>query len=126
MAPNLGGMATQLAENARFLGWEGDCLVLNLAPVAEHLRKDKAVERLRQALADYYQRPLRIRWETSTAQSGAEQTPAERRAAQQAERQRQAEQEVAASPWVQALVSAFDAKLIPESIQPIDNERGES
>jgi DNA polymerase-3 subunit gamma/tau len=119
-------MATQLAENTRLQGWEGDNLVLSLAPVAERLRNDKTVERLRQALADYYQRPLRLRLEIASAETGGEQTPAERKAALQAERQRQAAQEVADSPLVQALVSAFDAKVIPESIQPLDNQRGET
>jgi DNA polymerase-3 subunit gamma/tau len=120
IAPSLGGMATQLAENCLFKGWLGDALVLTLLPSGGNLASERAVARLQRALRDHYQRDLTLRLESADGASQTQLSPAERKAEQRVERQRQAVDEFHENACVQGLQQRFDATVISESIKPIE------
>ncbi|MBF0255708.1 MAG: DNA polymerase III subunit gamma/tau [Gammaproteobacteria bacterium] len=120
IAPALGGMATQLAENCLLKGWQGDSLVLSLLPSGNSLAGERSVERLQRALSEHFRRDLKLRLEPVAAVAQRQQSPAERKAEQRAERQRQAEEEFHTNPYVQGLNRGFDAAVVNESIKPID------
>lgn len=118
--PELGGMASQLAEHCTLKGWEGDTLILSLAPEAKRLASDKAKERLLLALRHYYGADILLRFDGSGTGATEAQSPAQRKAEERQLRQQEAEQAMAANPYVQALVQGFGAELIPGSIRPGD------
>jgi DNA polymerase-3 subunit gamma/tau len=120
IAPALGGMATQLAENCLLKGWQGDSLVLSLLPSGNSLAGERSVERLQRALSEYFRRDLKLRLEPVAAVAQRQQSPAERKADQRAGRQRQAQEEFHANPYVQGLSRDFDAAVVNESIKPIN------
>ncbi len=61
-----------------------------------------------------------VRVELSVARPETE-TPARREARQRADRQREAEQAMTEDPMVQTLQDTFDARLVPNSIKPVDD-----
>ncbi|QFY88221.1 DNA polymerase III subunit gamma/tau [Magnetovirga frankeli] len=120
IAPALGGMAMQLAENCLLQGWRGDTLTLSLLPSGNSLAGERAVERLQRALSEYFRRDIKLQLKPLDAAPQQQQSPAERKAEQRAEHQRRAEDEFQANPYVQGLSRDFDAAVVNESIRPIE------
>lgn len=118
--PELGGMATQLAEHCTLKGWEGDTLVLSLMPEAQRLASDKSKERLHRALKDYYGADILLRFDGSGPGAIEAQSPAQRKAEERQLRQQEAEEAMVGNPYVQALMQGFGAELIPGSVRPGD------
>ena len=101
---SLGGIATQVASNCVIDGWDGDLLKLVLLPEAGNLASERTVERLQPAGG----KPL------------VQQAPAQLKAQERVQRQQEAERTIRDDPYVQALSAEFDAKVITDSIKPID------
>jgi DNA polymerase-3 subunit gamma/tau len=117
IAPDLGGMATQLAEHCVIKGWDGNRLILSLA--STKLVSDKTKARLQEALGRYYGAEIDLQFEQlGTAASDRAQSPAERKAQERKERQHLAETALTQNPYVQGLIQSFQAELVPGSIQP--------
>ena len=117
---SLGGIATQVASNCVIDGWDGDLLKLVLLPEAGNLASERTVERLQSALAGYYGRPVKLRLQPAGGKPLVQQAPAQLKAQERVQRQQEAERTIRDDPYVQALSAEFDAKVITDSIKPID------
>lgn len=114
IAPDLGGMASQLAEHCVIKDWESDTLVLAL--MSTRLVSDKTRERLLRALQGYYGAEIGLRFDQPGTTASPGQSPAERKAKERKERLRLAELSLTHNPYVEALVQGFQAELVPGSI----------
>jgi DNA polymerase-3 subunit gamma/tau len=115
---SLSGPAGQLAAHAQFLGDDGDTLRLGLPEVHEHLKMPALQDRFANALADALGGPPRIAF---GAPREARETLSQRSARERDARQLRAEAEFAADPIVQRLVNEFGARIVPDSVRPLDN-----
>jgi len=114
----LGGVAKQLANNCVFGSWDGQRLILHLDPAHKQMRVSSSEQRLQKALSEYLGAPVKL--EISIGQKPAAATPAQLQAQARADRQREAEEAMANDPLVQAMEEQFGAKVIADSIRPID------
>lgn len=112
----LGGVASELAHNCELVAWDGQCLRLTLDQASQRLRVATTEQRLRAALAVVLGADLRL--EIQVAHPEGE-TPSQRRTREAGERQRAAEEALAADPVTQALGNQFGARLIPGSVRPM-------
>lgn len=112
----LRGPARMLAENSGFLGHRDDTLRLALAPEQEHLHSPKLVQQLEDALAQRLGGPLRVRYELASPGETAQARAARTRDARQAE----AERAFPADPAILQLVQEHGARILPDSIRPLD------
>ncbi|WP_024973051.1 DNA polymerase III subunit gamma/tau [Ralstonia pickettii] len=106
------GLAQQLAYQSELVAVEGATMRLRvpLPPLTDA----NVVERLEAALTEHFSTPVRVACDIGPARATAAAVDAEQRA----ERQRSAEDAIAANPFVQALVRDFAAQVVPGSIQP--------
>ena len=112
---DLGGVASELAHNCELVDWDGQCLRLTLDQASQRLRVAASEQRLRAALAVVLGDELRL--EIQVAQPEGE-TPSQRRTREARERQRVAEEALAADPVTQALSEKLGARLLPGSVRP--------
>ncbi|PMS31709.1 DNA polymerase-3 subunit gamma/tau [Trinickia symbiotica] len=122
LAVDLGltGVAYQLAFNSELTALEGE--VLKLAVPVPQYAEAAQVAKLKAALAQRLGRPVELRVEVGPARR----TAAVLEAAARAERQREAEREIGADPFVQSLVREFGATIVPGSIKPLSPDTGAS
>ncbi|MGB1110416.1 MAG: DNA polymerase III subunit gamma/tau [Gammaproteobacteria bacterium] len=113
----VGGMTRELAANCQWLGREGDVITLAIPPQHGQLRSESIEGRLTDAVSEALGEKVKLRFE-ETQPTG--ETPAALRQRQQDERQQRAEDSIANDPNVQAMVETFDARVVPDSVQPID------
>ena len=106
------GLAQQLAHQSELVAVEGVTVRLRVPLPA--LTEAGVVERLEAALTEHFGTPVRVACDIGTARATAAAVDAELRA----QRQRDAEDAIAANPFVQALVRDFAAQVVPGSIQP--------
>ncbi|RCS58266.1 DNA polymerase III subunit gamma/tau [Parvibium lacunae] len=111
---NVTGLAKQLATQSELLSVQGSQYVIRTA--AKPLSQGSPVEKLRQALSEYYQQPIRLQVEVGEVQS---QTAQHRDETARSERQQAAEQAIQQDPLVQGLLAEFDATIVPNSIRPV-------
>ena len=116
-ALNLTGMLKQLAVNCTLIGRTGDTLSLLLDSSQANLRTARLEERLQQALQTYYQAPIKL---VLTVGEPGGATPAQAQAREQSQRQQAAVHVIQSDANVQALIETFNARIHPESIQPLD------
>jgi DNA polymerase III subunit gamma/tau len=109
----LTGVAHQLAFNSELTALEGAVLKLNV-PVPQYA-DNAQVAKLSAALADRLGKPVELRVEIGPARR----TAAALEAAARAERQRAAEREIGADPFVQTLIREFGAAIVPGSVKPL-------
>jgi DNA polymerase-3 subunit gamma/tau len=113
----LGGITSQLANNCAFHSWDGETLRLQLDPAKQQLRVGQSEKRLldgiRERLGDQVKLQILV-------EQGEVETPAKRQARAQSERQQQAEQSFTNDPFVRELQEHFDARLVSDSIKPVD------
>jgi DNA polymerase-3 subunit gamma/tau len=116
-ALNLRGIAQQLAANCALQKRDVNAIHLTLDAAHSQLHSKQQEERLQQALQEHFGTPLRL-----VLQVGApdNETPAQRAAREAAERQQAAQQAIEQDPSVRALQDAFNARIQPESVRPID------
>lgn len=113
----LSGLARELALNCELRELaEGHCL-LRLASSAGHLQMKPAPEKLQQALAQYFGRPLVVKIELG---SPTAETPAVTAGRQRQERQDAAERAIEKDFFVQDAIVTLDATIVDSSIKPID------
>ncbi|HHI76081.1 MAG TPA: DNA polymerase III subunit gamma/tau, partial [Gammaproteobacteria bacterium] len=119
LLPRLGlsGMAAQLASHSVLQSWDGHTLVLAVDASCASMLGTRAEERLLEALRCELDAGLRLQWQ----QGGADDTPAARQQAAQAQREQAAREAMASDPLVQALQERFDGELDPESVRPIQS-----
>jgi len=115
---DLGGIARQLANNCVYRSWDGRTLQLQLDPAHRHLQVGSSQQRLRLALQDLLTADVKLVIEAEAAQID---TPAMIQARTREERQREAESQMAADPLVKTMEERFGARLIPESVEPVDS-----
>jgi DNA polymerase-3 subunit gamma/tau len=115
LAGSLGltGVAHQLAFNSELTELDGQTLALNV-PVPQYADAAQ-VAKLKAALADKLGKAVEVR----VAVGPARRTAAVLEAAARAQRQREAERELGADPFVQSLIRDFGASIVPGSIRPV-------
>jgi DNA polymerase-3 subunit gamma/tau len=75
-----------------------------------------ALDKLQQALSDYFGRPLMLRFELASNEAD---TPAVAAGRDRQERQERAIASVEQDPFVRDVIESFDASLVESSIKPI-------
>jgi len=111
----LGGVASQLANNCGFAGWDGHRLALTLAPECRNLRVPSAEGRLQGALVRVLGKELEVEIQVSHPEG---EIPAQRQVRQHTRRQVQAEALMEDDPVARSLRDEFDARWVPGSIEP--------
>ncbi|WP_028219175.1 DNA polymerase III subunit gamma/tau [Paraburkholderia oxyphila] len=112
----LKGISYQLAFNSELTALESGVLKLSV-PVPQYAETSQ-VAKLKAALAESLGKPV----EVDVTVGPARRTAAALDAAARAERQRDAEREIGADPFVQQLIRDFGASIVPGSIRPIAPE----
>ncbi|WP_028224768.1 DNA polymerase III subunit gamma/tau [Paraburkholderia ferrariae] len=112
----LKGIAYQLAFNSELTALEGTLLKLSV-PVPQYAEASQ-VAKLKAALAGTLGQAVELAVEVGPARR----TAAALDAAARAQRQRDAEREIGADPFVQQLIRDFGASIVPGSIRPIAPE----
>ncbi len=111
------GLVRELAANCVLKERRDDALHLVLGASHVHLHNNKFEKRLEQALQQYYKTPLALRVEIGEQQSH---TPVQLAAQHDRERQRHAVEAIEGDSNVQALREVFGAKIVPDSIYPVE------
>jgi DNA polymerase-3 subunit gamma/tau len=113
----LGGIARQLAENCQYRQMDGGSVTLTLDPAHEHMLVESSEKNLHRALEEFLAKQIKLHIKVEQPES---ETPAQKHARAMAERQREAELAMSDDPIVKAAEEQFGAKLIKESVKPID------
>ncbi len=113
----LGGITSQLANNCVFESWDGETLHLKLDPAKQQLRVGQSEKRLLEGIQKLLGKQAKLQLSVEDFEL---ETPAKKQAREQAERQRQAEQDFAGDPLVKELEEHFDARLMPNTVKPLD------
>lgn len=116
-ALGLQGIARELASNCALAGRDGQRMRLVLDRAHGHLRSPAAEERLQRALAERLGAPVAL--EISVGDPPRE-TPAARRRARDKARHEAALSSLEQDAEVKALRDVFDARIIPDTVQPVD------
>ncbi|MDQ3205577.1 MAG: DNA polymerase III subunit gamma/tau [Pseudomonadota bacterium] len=114
----LKGPARLLAEHAGFLAFADGVLSLSLPPTEEHLQSPVLVAMVADALAPRLGRAPQIRFETATR---AAESLHQRKERARDQRQSAAEAAFLGDPQIQRLMSERGARLVPDSIRPLDD-----
>ncbi len=111
----LSGIARELAAQAELKAVTGNELVLAVAEAARHLTEKAYADKLKAALEQHLGRRLRLRFELGAVAEGtlAAQEKREREAAR-----KRTETAFRDDPFVQDILSRFDARVRPDSIKP--------
>jgi DNA polymerase-3 subunit gamma/tau len=117
---SLGGPVGQLALHAVLLGVDGNVLRLGLKAGHEHLASSMMVELLEKRLSESLGRAIRVRIEKVAEAGSVAESPADTRARNAATRQQQAHDGLHADPVVQSIIDTFDARILPESVRPLE------
>ncbi|MCK5356143.1 MAG: DNA polymerase III subunit gamma/tau [Methyloprofundus sp.] len=118
IAMNLQGLTRELANNCvlESVG-EQECRLI-LDPKQAQIRSLRSEEKLQAAVQKYYARPLKLVIKT---ESVASDTPAVKIQKDKVNRQQQAVDAIDNDENIQALKTNFDARVIPGSVEPIEN-----
>ncbi len=117
---NLQGITGQLANHCLFENWDGKTLKLRLDPTAQSMHISSTEERLLQALKPVLGEAIRLDVIVGDATPKQGETPAKFQARTKAERQQKAEKTFAEDPMTQALEQTFGARVVPNSVTPVD------
>ncbi|MEW8321955.1 MAG: DNA polymerase III subunit gamma/tau [Candidatus Thiodiazotropha taylori] len=120
-ALQLGGITRQLAQNCAFGSWDGKTLNLTLDTSRRQLRVGQSEMRLLEGIRRQLGESVQL---TITEAVPQQETPAMREKRQLEERQAEAETSMAVDPMVKEMEERFGAKLMPESIRPVDDSAG--
>ena len=117
--PFKGGLVRQLAQQTELVRYtmEGGGMVLLLRSPTSPICTMSAISKLSSWLADRFGCPVKIRTEIGKAENTANRDAREAEAA----RQQQAEAAMGSDPYIQSLVSGFDARIVEGSIKPTDS-----
>ncbi|UGB36951.1 DNA polymerase III subunit gamma/tau [Frateuria soli] len=115
----LRGPLGQLAQNAALRERDGNTLVLALQPAHMHLAVEPMVGQMADRIGDVLGERIRLRFVADS--QGAAETPAARAASARESAQSAAEQAIEEDPLVQSLKREFGARVVPQSIKPIES-----
>ncbi|NID15134.1 DNA polymerase III subunit gamma/tau [Luteibacter yeojuensis] len=114
---NLRGPIGQLAQNCSLREIDGEGMVLALTPSHMHLAVEPLTSQMEEKVSQALGRRVRFRFVADRGNLG---TPAERKAQAASDAQANAEASMEADPLVQTLKREFDARVIPQSIKPVE------
>jgi DNA polymerase III subunit gamma/tau len=114
---SLGGPLGQLARNASLIAIDGEMMTLALKPSYMHLAVEPMTGQMEERLSQAMQYRIRLRF---IADDGLKETPAAREAQARNDAQAAAEQSIENDPMVQTLKREFGARVIPQSIKPVE------
>ncbi|HET6545509.1 MAG TPA: DNA polymerase III subunit gamma/tau [Rhodanobacteraceae bacterium] len=114
----LRGAIGQLAQNAVLIAIDGDIVRLALKPTHEHLAVAPMVTQLEHCLGETLGRKIKVKFERAET---AIESPADRRTRSELARREAAEHALRADPVVQSLIDTFDARVLPNSVRPVDS-----
>ena len=117
-ALRLKGMVKQLAVNCVLESHQGNDMKLTLNREFGQLLNPSLQGKLQDALSSFLGDKVKLDISQGQAE---EETPAQTSARNVAEKQQQAEQAINTDPVVQALKENFDASVVPNSVQPLEN-----
>jgi DNA polymerase-3 subunit gamma/tau len=112
-----------LAQNAVLREREGQTLVLALQPAHMNLAVEPMVSQMEERIGQVLGERIRLRF-VSNSQNAGTQTPAARAAQARDAAQAAAEQAIEGDPLVQSLKREFGARVVPQSVKPLDSESG--
>ena len=113
----LGGPLGQFARNATLVAIEGALVRLAVKDSHEHLAVGPLVAQLEQKLGSALGGRVRIKFERA---AGGAESPAEQQSRAETTRRQTAEDSLRSDPFVQSLEQTFGARLIPNSVRPVD------
>lgn len=111
------GMARELALHCVLRDVDDRSCTLLLDPSHRQLRSDRIEKSLEKAIQAYYKKPLKLAVELEKLEQD---TPVAQLQRRQDKRQKAAELEIDQDENLKALKEAFDARLVPGSIKPIE------
>ncbi|MCX7512482.1 DNA polymerase III subunit gamma/tau [Frateuria sp. STR12] len=114
----LRGPLGQLAQNAALRERDGNTLVLALQPAHMHLAVEPMAGQMADRIGDVLGERIKLRFVVDS--DGAAETPAARAASARQSAQSAAEQAIEEDPLVQSLKREFGARVVPQSIKPIE------
>ena len=112
-----------LAQNAVLRERDGQTLVLALQPAHMNLAVEPMVSQMEERIGQVLGERIRLRFVGSNQEAGT-QTPAARAAQIRDTAQAAAEQAIEGDPLVQSLKREFGARVVPQSVKPLDSEFG--
>ncbi len=115
-ALKISGMARELAQHCELRDLAGARIVLRLSPTHRHLLMKPAQEKLQQALAEHFARPLQL---AIALEAGTGDTPAAAAQRDRRERMDRAIASVEQDGFVREVIEMFDATLVESSIKPV-------
>ncbi len=110
-----------LAQNAVLRERDGQTLVLALQPAHMSLAVEPMVSQMEERIGQALGERIRLRF-VGNSQSAGAQTPAARAALARDTAQSAAEQAIEGDPLVQSLKREFGARVVPQSIKPLDGK----
>jgi len=116
-AINPKGMAKELALHCTLQDVDDKHCNLLLDPKHSQLLNDRIEQRLEKSIQDYYQKPVKLQIKLAHFE---QETPGTQLQRERDQRQKDAELEIHGDDNVKALKEAFDAKIIPGSIEPLE------
>lgn len=111
---DLTGPTKALASHCTWVTLENECAKLLLEPAQAPMLNSKHQERLAKALSKYFDRPIHVSINVGQAQ---DQSPAAVKRETEIKKHFQAKQIIEQDPHIQAIIQAFDAKILPDSIE---------
>jgi len=115
-ALQVSGLARTLAQHCELRSIGERELLLRLSPAHSHLQMKPGPDKLQQALADYFGRPLQLRFELADNET---ETPAVAAGRARQDRQDRATSAIEQDPFVRDVIETFDASVIESSIKPL-------
>ena len=116
------GIANEVASHCVLESFNEGVVSLRIDEGHSHLVGDRARDRIRDSLAQYFGKPVRLEIHKGELEAAAP-TPAKIESDEEAERLRRAEQAIKDDPTVQALTSKFNARITSGSVQPVDQDQ---
>ncbi len=118
----LRGPFSVLAQNAVLRERDGQTLVLALQPTHMGMAVEPMVSQMEERIGEALGERIRLRFVSQNQQAAAAQTPAARAAQVRDSAQAAAEQAIEDDPLVQTLKRDFGARVVPQSVKPLDNQ----
>ena len=115
----LGGPLGQFARQTTLVAIEGALVRLAVKDSHEHLAVGPLVAQLEQKLGSALGGKIRIKFERD---NGIAESPADLKTRTETTRRQAAEESLRSDPFVQSLEETFGARVIPNSVRPVDGE----
>ena len=115
----LGGMARMLAQHCEITAHDANRMELRVHEAHRHLLEKPYRDKLQSAVEEHFGRRVRLEFTLGDATGN---TPAERADQERQTRQRGAIEAIDRDPFVRELVENFDARVIDESIRPVEGD----